>query len=56
MDAFHDGKIRFTDIVETVERALDEYTPMSAALSVETVLETDRWARAHATKIIEAKA
>ncbi|MFJ2352448.1 1-deoxy-D-xylulose-5-phosphate reductoisomerase [Glutamicibacter sp. NPDC087673] len=56
VDAFHDGKIRFTDIVETVERALDEYTPMSAALSVETVLETDRWARAHATKIIEAKA
>ena len=56
VDAFHDGKIRFTGIVETIERALDAYTPVNAKLSVETVLETDRWARAHATKIIEASA
>ena len=56
VDAFHDGKIRFTGIVETIERALDAYTPVNAELSVETVLETDRWARAHATKIIEASA
>ncbi|MGQ3382004.1 1-deoxy-D-xylulose-5-phosphate reductoisomerase [Glutamicibacter sp. TV12E] len=56
VDAFHDGKIRFTDIVETIEHVLDDYTPVNAALSVETVLETDRWARAYAAKIVEAKA
>ncbi|WP_345473397.1 1-deoxy-D-xylulose-5-phosphate reductoisomerase [Glutamicibacter ectropisis] len=56
VDAFHEGKIRFTDIVETIEHVLDDYTPVNAELSVETVLETDRWARAHAAKILGAKA
>lgn len=56
VDAFHEGKIRFTDIVETIQHVLDDYTPVNAELSVETVLETDRWARAHAAKILEAKA
>lgn len=56
VDAFHEGKIRFTDIVETIEHVLDDYTPVNAELSVETVLETDRWARAHAAKILGVKA
>ncbi|MGP5388503.1 1-deoxy-D-xylulose-5-phosphate reductoisomerase [Glutamicibacter arilaitensis] len=56
VDAFHDGKIGFTDIVETIERVLNEYTPASDELSVATVMDTDRWARAHAAKIVEAKA
>jgi len=54
VDAFHEGKIKFTDIVETIERVLNNYTPVNAQLSVEAVLETDRWARAHATKIVGA--
>jgi len=56
VDAFHEGQIQFTDIVETIECVLDNYTPINAELSVETVLETDRWARAHATKIVGSKA
>lgn len=56
VDAFHDGKIRFTDIVETIERALDDYTPVNAEPSVEVVLETDKWARARASKILGAGA
>ena len=56
VDAFHDGKIRFTDIVETIERALDDYTPVNAEPSVEAVLETDKWARARASKILGAGA
>ena len=55
VDAFHDGLIRFTDIVETIARALDSYTPVNAEVSVEAVLETDKWARAHAKKLLEAK-
>lgn len=56
VEAFHDGKLKFTDIVETIERVLNNYTPVNAELSVDAVLETDRWARAHATKIVGAKA
>ncbi|MER8025717.1 1-deoxy-D-xylulose-5-phosphate reductoisomerase [Glutamicibacter protophormiae] len=56
VDAFHDGKIRFTDIVETIERALDDYTPVNAEPSVEVVLETDKWARAHASRILGVSA
>ncbi len=54
VDAFHDGLIKFTDIVETVERVLDAYTPVNAELCTEVVLETDKWARAHAAKILDA--
>lgn len=56
VEAFHEGQIKFTDIVETIERVLDGYTPVNAELSVEVVLETDKWARAHATKELGAKA
>ena len=53
VDAFHEGKIKFTDIVETIERVLEAYTPVNAELCVEVVLETDKWARAHAAKILD---
>ncbi|WP_313811585.1 1-deoxy-D-xylulose-5-phosphate reductoisomerase [Glutamicibacter sp.] len=52
VDAFHAGLIKFTDIVEIIERVLDAYTPVNAELCVEVVLETDKWARAHAAKIL----
>ncbi|WP_404289943.1 1-deoxy-D-xylulose-5-phosphate reductoisomerase [Glutamicibacter arilaitensis] len=56
VDAFHEGKIRFTDIVETIEQVLEDYTPVNAELSVELVLETDRWARAYAISLLKEKA
>lgn len=56
VEAFHEGRIRFTDIVETINRVLDAYTPVNAELSAEVVLQTDQWARAHATKLLKEKA
>ncbi len=43
--AFHAGRIRFTDIVDTIEAVLGEHTG-SSGLSVESVLDAERWARA----------
>jgi 1-deoxy-D-xylulose-5-phosphate reductoisomerase len=43
--AFHAGRIRFTDIVDTIEAVLSEHTG-SSVLTVESVLEAEQWARA----------
>lgn len=43
--AFHEGRIRFTDIVDTIEVVLSEH-PGSSQLTVESVLEAEKWARA----------
>lgn len=43
--AFHAGRIRFTDIVDTIEAVLGEHTG-SSGLSVESVLDAEQWARA----------
>ena len=45
--AFHAGRIRFTDIVDTIEAVLSEHTG-SSGLTVESVLDAERWARARA--------
>jgi 1-deoxy-D-xylulose-5-phosphate reductoisomerase len=44
VDAFHAGRIRFTDIVETVEAVLSEHSG-SSELTLESVLDAERWAR-----------
>jgi 1-deoxy-D-xylulose-5-phosphate reductoisomerase len=43
--AFHAGRIRFTDIVDTIEAVLSEHTG-SSGLTVESVLDAEKWARA----------
>ncbi|MEV8041108.1 1-deoxy-D-xylulose-5-phosphate reductoisomerase [Arthrobacter sp. NPDC080082] len=43
--AFHAGRIRFPDIVDTVEAVLSEHTG-SSGLTVEAVLDAEKWARA----------
>ncbi|MDI2036992.1 1-deoxy-D-xylulose-5-phosphate reductoisomerase [Paenarthrobacter nitroguajacolicus] len=43
--AFHAGRIRFTDIVDTVETVLSEHSG-SSELTVESVLDAEKWARA----------
>lgn len=43
--AFHAGRIRFPDIVDTVEAVLSEHSG-SSGLTVEAVLDAETWARA----------
>ena len=55
--AFHAGAIRFTDMIETTGRVLDEHSSSAAlaesgALTLEAVLEAERWARARANQIL----
>ena len=46
---FHDSAIRFTDIVDTIERVVQAHAGSAGdALSLEGVLEADAWARAEA--------
>ena len=53
VDAFHDGVISFTDIVDTVERVVEAHTGSELdASSVEGVLTADRWARHRAADLI----
>jgi len=50
VDAFHDGRIAFCDIVDTIERVVETHAPASGAPSLESVLAADAWARAEARR------
>lgn len=55
--AFHAGAIRFTDMIETTGRVLDEHANSSAlaesgSLTLEAVLEAEAWARTRANEIL----
>ena len=51
VDAFHEGLIGFTDIVDTVERVVEEHNGSEVdASSVDSVLAADRWARGAAER------
>jgi len=58
VQAFFDGRIRFTDIVDTVARVVDDHARTSEAginsgdLDVETVLRADAWARTRARTVL----
>ncbi len=53
VDAFHDGRIGFLDIVDTVARVVEEHDPRALdATSVDGVLAADSWARAAAERLI----
>jgi 1-deoxy-D-xylulose-5-phosphate reductoisomerase len=56
VDAFHDGRIGFLDIVDTVSRVVDEHASVagsdSEGMSVEEVLRADAWARSRARKVL----
>jgi 1-deoxy-D-xylulose-5-phosphate reductoisomerase len=45
--AFHAGRIRFTDIVDTIDAVLSEH-PGSSELTLESVLDAEGWARTRA--------
>ena len=53
VDAFHDGRLRFPDIVATVAHVLDRHdVPSKEHLTVDDVLAADAWARAEAAALI----
>ncbi len=53
VDAFHEGRIGFLDIVDTVERVVGEHAGIeSGAGSVEQVLQADAWARRRAGELL----
>ena len=53
VDAFHEGRIPFLRIVETIEAVVDEHEPAIAA-TLESVLEADRWARERAAALLKS--
>jgi 1-deoxy-D-xylulose-5-phosphate reductoisomerase len=52
VDAFHEGRIRFTAIVDTVAQVVDEHVAPAGPLTLTDVLEAERWARARAHEIL----
>jgi 1-deoxy-D-xylulose-5-phosphate reductoisomerase len=53
VDAFHEGRVRFPDIVATVAHVLDRHdVPSKEHLTVDDVLAADAWARAEAASLI----
>ncbi|WP_416953273.1 1-deoxy-D-xylulose-5-phosphate reductoisomerase [Nocardioides sp. T5] len=53
VDAFHEGRLGFPDIVSTVAHVLDRHdVPSKEHLSVDDVLAADAWARAEAASLI----
>ena len=53
VDAFHEGRLRFPDIVATVSQVLAAHdVPSREHLTVDDVLAADAWARAEATELI----
>ena len=55
VDAFHEGRLSFTGIVETVERIVDSHEAPDA-LTRESLAEAERWARDAADRAIAASA
>ena len=54
--AFRDGRLRFVDIVATIEATLTAHgVPSREELTVEDVLAADSWARAEATGLIQSR-
>ena len=51
VDGFHDGKIGFLGILEIIQEVLDQHDADST-LTLESVLEAERWARATADSLI----
>jgi len=55
VDAFHEGRIGFTDIVDTVQEVLHAHTAPEV-LTLEALAEAERWARERAQRVIAARA
>ncbi|WP_309129622.1 1-deoxy-D-xylulose-5-phosphate reductoisomerase [Microbacterium sp.] len=51
VDAFHEGRLPFLGIVDTIDRVIDAHDAPDE-LTVETLAETERWAREKADSLI----
>lgn len=51
VDAFHDGKLGFLDIIGVIQQTLSNHTAPES-LTLEAVLDAERWARATADSLI----
>ena len=51
VEAFHDGKIGFLQILDVISEAINSHSP-SGELSLDAVLDAERWARATADSLI----
>ena len=54
VDAFHDGALDYLGILDVVARVVDAHEA-PAALTRESLVETERWARAEADRLIAAR-
>ncbi len=52
--AFHEGRIGFLDIVDTLERVVDDFSPDSGDLTVELLSQAESWARTAANRLISS--
>jgi 1-deoxy-D-xylulose-5-phosphate reductoisomerase len=52
VEGFLAGRIRFTQIMDTVSRVIDELVAPSGSMTIADVLDADRWARARAEEMI----
>ncbi|MGO2111500.1 MAG: 1-deoxy-D-xylulose-5-phosphate reductoisomerase, partial [Pseudoclavibacter sp.] len=50
VDAFHDGAIRFTGIVDTVRAVVEAFEPDSGEVTRESLAAAESWARAAAAR------
>jgi 1-deoxy-D-xylulose-5-phosphate reductoisomerase len=53
VEGFLSGRIRFTHIVDTVARVIDDLDAPSGPLTVDDVLSADRWARDRAQQLVQ---
>jgi 1-deoxy-D-xylulose-5-phosphate reductoisomerase len=54
VEAFHEGRIGFLDIVDTVQDVLEIHSA-PAVLTLDTLLDAERWAREAAQKVITTR-
>ena len=53
VEAFLDGRLRFTDITRVIEETLSTHDPLDAT-DLGSVLEADAWARSEAVRLVNA--
>ena len=54
VEAFHDGRIPFLGILDLVERVVEAAPSDAGDVTLESLLETERWARATADRLLAA--
>ncbi len=52
--AFHAGEIRFPDIVDTIDRVVNDFVPESGDVTLQSLVQAELWARSAANKLIHS--